>query len=519
MLPNTAKLPHRIDGDAPSEISSKISLLDDHLARHFMAEGLAGAGRSMSFLQVQHSPMTAYCCDVGHVPIDKLPIELLLEIFDFCVCQDDDHDGVWKYTSSWKPLVHVCRRWRYIVFAAPRRLNLRLYYAAGIRLDIWPALPIVIEVRGSDDGIDDNVIAALKHNDRICEIHAKHVPWSHLEKLVELMQAPFPALTHLCLSSRWYTTSNLPDSFLGGSAPRLRSLYLSNIPFPALPNLLLSATGLVCLSFLFSARPPAFSVEVMVDCLSSLVGLQKLHINFEPPNASRRQPPLIRSVLPMLNSLSFRGPEEQLEDLYARIEAPLLKSIHINLSDPVIFDVTTILPFVGHWHKEAFEALNQAHMALIDGAVEVTLSSRNGTSGDMFLILSLRSSHSSWRLGALTQDHRPSSLANFDSLGYLLNRDRDKIFWPWVDIGNTRELLRFFPFVENLYLSREVATHVVPTLEEFDADEGVVTEVLPALQNLFIDRMWPLELDYVAVRRFVFAREVSGHPVSVQHRL
>jgi hypothetical protein len=412
------------------------------------------------------------------------------------------------------------------VFAAPHRLNLRLYYAAGIQLDIWPALPIVIEVRSSDDGIDDNVIAALKHNDRICEIHAKHVPWSHLEKLVELMQVPFPALTHLSLCSRRGTSSNLPaklpDSFLGGSAPRLRSLDLSDIAFPTLPNLLSSATVLVHLSYLFSAHPPAFSVEVMVDCLSSLIGLKKLHIDFErrPLNASRRQPPLTRSVLPMLNSLSLRGPVENLEDLYARIEAPLLKYVHINFSDPVIFDASTILPFIGH--EETFEALNQAHMAVIDGNFKVLLSSLNGTSGDMLLMLSLMSDDDSgWQLRALTQDHHPSPLANFDRFGYLLYRDMDKISWPWVNygIGNTRELLRFFAFVECLYLSREVAIHVVPTLGKLAAEKCEVTNVLPSLQGIFIERMGPWRLDYDAVRRFVSAREVSGYPVCVQHRL
>jgi hypothetical protein len=386
-----------------------------------------------------------------------------------------------------------------------------------MRLDIWPELPIVIEVKSSNNKIDDDVIAALKHNDRICEIYAKQVPWSHLEKLVELMQVPFPALTHLCLPLLWDTSSpNLPDSFLGGSAPLLRSLDLSNIAFPALPGLLISATGLVHLSFLFT---PAFSVEVMLDCLSSLIGLEKLHVNFERclPNASRRQPPPTRSVLPMLNSLSFRGTVEVLEDLYARIEAPLLKYVHINLSDPVIFDVSTILPFIGH--KEAFEALNQAHMVCIYGIVEVTLSSRNGTSGDMILILSLESSDPGWRLRALTRDHRPSPLADFDRLGYLLPKDRDKVQWPRVDIGNTRELLRFFAFVERLYLSNEVAIHVVPTLAEVADEEGGVTEVLPALQGLFVDRMRHWELDYEAVRRFVSSREVSGHPVCIQNRL
>jgi hypothetical protein len=67
----------------------------------------------------------------------------------------------------------VCRRWRYIVFAAPRRLDLRLVCTDRTpvvrKLDVWPALPIVIRAAGHG-GFDDNTIAALEHNDRISEI-------------------------------------------------------------------------------------------------------------------------------------------------------------------------------------------------------------------------------------------------------------------------------------------------------------------------------------------------------------
>jgi len=66
------------------------------------------------------------------------------------------------------------------------------------------------------------------------------------------MQKPFLELTDLRLAI--YGDDGLvpilPDSFLGGTAPRLLSLDLFNVPFPALPKLLLSATHLVYLSLL-----------------------------------------------------------------------------------------------------------------------------------------------------------------------------------------------------------------------------------------------------------------------------
>src|SRR5260221_5208216 len=47
--------------------------------------------------------------------------------------------------ESWQLLVHVCRRWRSLVFGSPRRLNLRLFCTpetpAKDTLAVWPALP------------------------------------------------------------------------------------------------------------------------------------------------------------------------------------------------------------------------------------------------------------------------------------------------------------------------------------------------------------------------------------------
>jgi len=52
--------------------------------------------------------------------------DVLLEIFNFYV---HINYPTWDTPrNTWHALVHVCRRWRYIVFASPRRLNLRLVY-------------------------------------------------------------------------------------------------------------------------------------------------------------------------------------------------------------------------------------------------------------------------------------------------------------------------------------------------------------------------------------------------------
>ena len=82
--------------------------------------------------------------------IDILSDDALLEIFKFNVVEDIH---VKSEIEAWQSLVHVCQRWRRLVFGSPRCLSLRLYCATKAQtrlrdtLDIWPALPLII--RGS----------------------------------------------------------------------------------------------------------------------------------------------------------------------------------------------------------------------------------------------------------------------------------------------------------------------------------------------------------------------------------
>ena len=246
----TVMLPHM---DDPSEYSSMVH----HLTHFGMAERSTTQDRGTVYLLL-HSARIADHCNVGKVTIDMLPEEILLEAFAVYMC-------VVENNYEWETLVHVCRRWRSIVFAAPRRLNLQLLctYRTPVSkmLDIWPALPIVINL-GKCDKINNGVRAALEKHDRICEVHVDRV--YEFEELVGAMQVTFPALTNLHLSM-WDGTAPLPESFLGGYAPNLRSLCLSSIAFPALPKLLLSSPSLVNLSLDDIPYSGYISADAIVD--------------------------------------------------------------------------------------------------------------------------------------------------------------------------------------------------------------------------------------------------------------
>jgi hypothetical protein len=197
-------------------------------------------------------------------------------------------------------------------------------------------------IRPSDE---DNVIAALEHPDRVCRFNLS-VTGSELGKISTVMQEPFPVLTHLSISSKVGPTFVPLSGFLAGFAPCLQKLDLRGIAFPSLPTLLLSAINLVELNL--CGMPPAgyISPDAKVAHLAALPRLKTLDIGFHFYSDIITFP-TIRSVLPSLQSLSFTGYFQYLEDFVARINTPQLDSIAIYYWDQDIeFAVPQLSIFV-----------------------------------------------------------------------------------------------------------------------------------------------------------------------------
>ena len=191
-----------------------------------------------------------------------------------------------------------------------------------------------------------NIIAAVEHPDRVCEIRLRVSDL--MGSLLEAMQVPFPVLTDLGLNCLDPTPPVLPDTFLGGSAPSLQSLALSGIPFPALPKLLLSARDLVNLKLYEVPHTGHISPEAMVTCLSILTNLESLHLGLQSPSSfpnrgSQRLLLLTRVGLPALTKLEFQGNSEYLEDFLARINTPITTTTKIMFFNRVIFDIPQTL--------------------------------------------------------------------------------------------------------------------------------------------------------------------------------
>jgi len=158
------------------------------------------------------------------VAINILPDDALLEIFSFYLVGKAN-------TGEWRTLANVCQRWQGLVFASPCCLDVRLVCTARTWIEdilaAWLGLPLLVLW---DSGPDlsrlegaDNIIAALRHNTRICQIelngHLTHL----LRRITEVIQEPFPALSNLGIRSLddAETAVVFPNEILGGSAPSL----------------------------------------------------------------------------------------------------------------------------------------------------------------------------------------------------------------------------------------------------------------------------------------------------------
>jgi hypothetical protein len=390
--------------------------------------------------------------------------------------------------------------------------------------NIWPELPIVVSYYGKvkvDTDID-NVIAALKLKGSVSRINLAVTPRpAEWEKIVAVMQDPFPMLEELTLESYYAVMPVISDSFLGGFAPRLQYLSLHyHIVFPALPNLLLSATDLIRLDLRDIPHSGYISPEAMVTCISALTRLESLSLAFRSPRsrpdrAGKFLPPLTRTLLPALTYLKFKGVTEYLEDLVARIDVPLLADTNITLFNHLVFDILQFPNLIRRTEK--FTALDQADIRLRGDVINIILSQKVETVDSIWLKLVVSCKKLDWQLSALAQVCN-SCLSTLPSLERLSICDEQYLSPDWQDdMENTQwlELLHPFATVKDLYLSKEVALHVASVLQELSEER--VTEVLPALQDIFIDDLQPSGLVQEVFQKFITTRgrQVSGHPVAI----
>ena len=468
--------------------------------------------------------------------IDMLTGDVLLDIFVF---YRNNHDYSLRLVWEWDLLAHVCRKWRQIIFESPHRLNLQILCTHKTpvmkNLGIWPAFPLVIDYNYSYSRATDNVIAALGHPDRVCYVKLT-VTDSQLAPMAALMLERFPLLTHLYIYSEDRSAPVFTTEFLGGSAPRLQELGLSGISYPALPRLLLSASGLVTLRLHNISAIGYISPETVVRCLAALPQLETLIVGFRAsyrpslsdpfdstsffssltassPDSLSDQilPPLVtqKIVLPALTDFQFKGGFDYLEDIIPHIDCPRLEDITIEcLYQYEDLEVARLSKFI----DRSVGPFSHAYVSLLSSRLAFNLDRHANHKGwgrhtdGTSISFAMAESH----VFEMTQVLSQFSVA-FSTIIHLELKVKVKVF---IEESTSNvdwlHLLRQFPAMQMLYVSREHARVIALALEDIKAE--MVAEELPSLALICLEGQ---PASFVEKFEFVAARRLTDHPVTV----
>jgi hypothetical protein len=177
-----------------------------------------------------------------------------------------------------------------------------------------------------------------------------------------------------------------------------------------------------------------------------------------------------------------------------------------------IFYTPQLIQFISR--TPTLEVHDQARVDFSDLHVRVTFSKTSSSS--YHLTLMVLCNQPDLQLSSIPQictSLFPWSIRKVERLT-IREKSDSKVEWQ-DDIENSKwlELLHPFTGVKNLHLSQEFAPRIAPSLQELVG--GRTTEVLPALQNLFLEKLHPSRPVEEAIGKFVAARQLTNHPVAI----
>jgi hypothetical protein len=216
-----------------------------------------------------------------------------------------------------------------------------------------------------------------------------------------------------------------------------------------------------------------------------------------------------------VKSFFFKGVVEYLEGLVTCIDTPRLDYLDITFFNQIDFDTPRLAQFINRtpklWRRQALVEFD-------DNSARVRLPPVGGT-----FRIAISCSEPDWQLSSVAQVCNPSfpplpPLSTVEDL--YIDHKYSQLVWKSDPIENQLwlQLLLAFTAVKNLYLCKEFAPGIAATLQ--DLVGGRITEVLPSLQNIFVEGLRvessePLEEN---LGQFASARLHSGHPIAISVR-
>ena len=334
-----------------------------------------------------------------------------------------------------------------------------------------------------------------------------------------MLHEPFPLLTYFSLISNELVPV-LPETFLGGFAPRLRSFVLRGIPFPSFPKFILSFTHIVDLYLSNIPSSGYISPEVMAGCLAALPNLGYLSIGFRSPSSRPLQlspPHLTRAALPALSTLVFSGVSEYFEDFVARIDTPRLTQLSIAFFMDLIFDIPRLCNLIDR--TGGIKPFDEAAIRFSGRAIRIVFGPPPlPPEGLPRFELEIRCERPAWQLSSMAQifSQQLPLLSHVEQLrisevpweGFEWKDDPDMDSSQWL------ELFRLLIAAQSLHVSKALVSPVTGALRDLTGQMAM--EVLPVLQTLSLEGLEPSGPVHEAMKSFATARQLSHQPVIIQ---
>ena len=443
-----------------------------------------------------------------YTSINTLDDDILLGIFR---CYLLDFKPSVQDPLVWCKISHVCRRWRNLIHSSPFHLGLQIlcthFTPIVDMLDHLPPIPIFIDYAHMDqfpiEQDEIGICRALRLRDRVRGINIS-LPHSILDEILMLMDASFPILEHLILSSTVPVT--FPKGFV---APNLRYLCLCGIGLPKRLRLLPSLVSLVRLRLGEIGASSYFRPRLLVARLQYLPQLRDLDLEFSvaiPRPSTEREllgkhgPPV---TLPNLTHLLFRGVSVYLERLVAQISAPLLERLDITFFNQLAFT----LPYLSNFIVRTERLVpHTAAVVFRQDEVTITPALSGNRRQDGYVMLRVTCKPLDWQIDCIAQvcSTLMPALSGVEHLTLDVMAEPDGL----VEGTTWQELLRSFTGLKKLYICDKLLGELSSALNM----EGLGSDpsFLPCLQKL--DVSFRLPSASRAFRSFINARRVAGLP-------
>ena len=477
--------------------------------------------------------------DSPHTPsIHILDDDSLLNIFHLyrpAVFDGDEHDDhrlfggkKWYRERWWYQLVHVCQRWRDLIFRSASHLDLCLVCTFGTPITDMlansPPFPLIIDYPGQDHPIaaecENEIIFALEqHHERVRRIRL-FVPTPNIERLITVIEGEYPILEYLILATPIEDKSTglmLTETF---HAPHLRHLQLTGIAIPIGSRLLTTAVGLIVLALNMKHPSGYLQPNTLLQWISFMPELEMLAVFFGFPVLSRdverqlmRAPITTHVTLPNLLGLTFRGASAYMEAFVPHITTSRLEKCQIALPNQLTISIPRLLQFINTTENLRF---NRAAFLFYDERVTVGVyPDENAKAYSLSLVVDCW--HLDWQVSSAVQISNALS-QKFSAVVYLTfgheEHSRSSGERNEVDRNEWRKLLMSFNNVKTLDIRDYGLVGEFSHCLQLDDGEHPL-ELLPELQELIF-----LECTAVgdAFAKFIDARKNAGRPVTLTRR-